>query len=221
MEILPWCLMLGRDSTVPRIIPIETVTLYELEQLFDLKVIPGHAPFWQEDLPPLTATEQERLVRIQASYANLERRSMLENTVKLAIISPLLDLAGFFLPPFYVDTETSVSIAIEEEAAQIRGRIDVLVMRDQLWVLVIESKRAEFSLKVGIPQVLSYMLAAPATNRTLYGLVTNGSNFVFLHLQRESQPSYGKSRELIIDRDDDLAIVLQILKKLGAIVGSS
>jgi predicted type IV restriction endonuclease len=213
--------MLGRDSTVPRIIPIETVTLYELEQLFDLKVIPGHAPFWQEDLPPLTATEQERLVRIQASYANLERRSMLENTVKLAIISPLLDLAGFFLPPFYVDTETSVSIAIEEEAAQIRGRIDVLVMRDQLWVLVIESKRAEFSLKVGIPQVLSYMLAAPATNRTLYGLVTNGSNFVFLHLQRESQPSYGKSRELIIDRDDDLAIVLQILKKLGAIVGSS
>jgi predicted type IV restriction endonuclease len=214
--------MLGRDSTVPRIIPIETVTLYELEQLFDLKVIPGHAPFWQEDLPPLTATEQERLVRIQASYANLERRSMLENTVKLAIISPLLDLAGFFLPPFYVDTETSVSIAIDnEEAVQLRGRIDVLVMKEQLWVLVIESKRAEFSLKVGIPQVLSYMLAAPATNRTLYGLVTNGSNFVFLQLQQESQPSYGKSRELIIDQDDDLAIALQILKKLGAIVGDS
>jgi hypothetical protein len=86
---------------------------------------------------------------------------------------------------------------------------------------VIESKRAEFSLKVGIPQVLSYMLAAPATNRTLYGLVSNGSNFVFLQLQQESQPSYSKSRELIIDRDDDLAIVLQILKKLGAIVGDS
>jgi predicted type IV restriction endonuclease len=200
------------DSKMTKTIPIETVTLYELEQLFDLKVILGHAPFWQEDLPSLTATEQERLVRIQASYANLERRS---------IISPLLDLAGFFLPPFYVDTETSVNIAIEEEAAQLRGRIDVLVMKDQLWVLVIESKRAEFSLKVGIPQVLSYMLAAPTTNRTLYGLVTNGSNFVFLQLQREPQPSYGKSRELIIDRDDDLTIVLQILKKLGATVGGS
>jgi predicted type IV restriction endonuclease len=209
------------DSKMTKTIPIETVTLYELEQLFDLKVILGHAPFWQEDLPSLTATEQERLVRIQASYANLERRSMLENTVKLAIISPLLDLAGFFLPPFYVDTETSVNIAIEEEAAQLRGRIDVLVMKDQLWVLVIESKRAEFSLKVGIPQVLSYMLAAPTTNRTLYGLVTNGSNFVFLQLQRESQPSYGKSRELIIDQDDDLEIVLQILKKLGVTIGGS
>jgi predicted type IV restriction endonuclease len=212
--------MLREDSKMTKTIPIETVTLYELEQLFDLKVIPGHAPFWQEDLPSLTATEQERLVRIQASYANLERRSMLENTVKLAIISPLLDLAGFFLPPFYVDTETSVNIAIDD-AAQLRGRIDVLVMKDQLWVLVIESKRAEFSLKVGIPQVLSYMLAAPTTNRTLYGLVTNGSNFVFLQLQRESQPSYGKSRELIIDQDDDLEIVLQILKKLGATVGGS
>jgi hypothetical protein len=34
-----------------------------------------------------------------------------------------------------------------------------------MWILVIESKRAELSLKVGIPQALSYMLAAPITNR--------------------------------------------------------
>jgi predicted type IV restriction endonuclease len=212
---------IGGIEEMTRTLPIESVTLYELEQFFNLKVAPGHDPLWQEDLPALTAMEQERLVRIQASYANLERRSMLENTVKLAIVSPLLDLAGFFLPPFYVDTEASVSIAIDEEAAQLRGRIDVLVMKEQLWVLVIESKRAEFSLKVGIPQALSYMLAAPATNRTLYGLVTNGSNFVFLQLQRGSQPSYSKSPELIIDQDHDLAIVLQILKKLGAIIRDS
>jgi hypothetical protein len=45
------------------------------------------------------AIEGDRLQRIQASYANLERRSMLDNTVKLAVVAPLLDLADF-LPPF-------------------------------------------------------------------------------------------------------------------------
>ncbi len=199
-------------------IPIETTTLYDLEQWFGLQLIPTYDLDWQKDLPVLTDLEQERLLRIQASYANLERRAMLENTVKLAVISPLLDLAGFFLPPFYVDTETSVNIALPDGEAHLRGKIDVLVLQEQIWVLIIESKRAELSLKVGIPQALSYMLAAPVTNHLLYGLVTNGHSFVFLKLHRQPEPRYSKSKELIIDRDHDLATTLQILKKLGAII---
>jgi predicted type IV restriction endonuclease len=199
-------------------IPIESTTLYDLEQLFGLQIAPKYDLEWQRDLPTLTEIEQTRLLRIQASYANLERRAILENTVKLAVISPLLDLAGFFLPPFYVDTETSVDIALTDREAQLRGKIDVLVLQEQLWILVIESKRAELSLKVGIPQALAYMLAAPITNRRLYGLVTNGHSFVFLQVYRQTQPIYSKSHELIIDRDDDLATTLQILKKIGTLI---
>jgi hypothetical protein len=88
-------------------IAIEKITLYDLEQRFKLKFVEDPTFFgeWQEDLPVLTIAEQQRLERVQAAYANLERRSLLENTVKLAVLAPLLDLAGFFLPPFYVDTE--------------------------------------------------------------------------------------------------------------------
>jgi hypothetical protein len=200
-------------------IPIEKVTLYELERNLGLQVAedPNFFREWQEDLPSLTIAERERLQRVLASAANLEQRSMLENTVKMAIVSPLLDLAGFFLPPFYVDTETSVELLVEEEEMRLRGRMDVLVLIEQIWVLVIESKRAEFSLKVGIPQVLSYMMASPHRNRPLFGLVTNGSSFAFLKLIQQDVPRYAKSKEFILNQDDGLALTLQILKKLAEI----
>ena len=58
--------------------------------------------------------------------------------------------------------------------------MDVLVLMERFWVLVIEAKRAEFSLKVGIPQALSSMISNPHPDRPVYGLVSNGHSFVFL-----------------------------------------
>jgi predicted type IV restriction endonuclease len=202
-------------------IAAEKVTLYDLEQRFQLQLTedPSFFPEWQADLPALTETEQQRLARVQAIVANLERRSVLENTVKLAVVAPLLDLSGLFLPPFYVSTEDSVEIEAADGSIVVRGRIDVLVLQDQLWVLVIESKRAEFSPKVGIPQILSYMLAAPPENLPCYGLVTNGTDFVFLKLTVQAVPCYARSRQFVLGQDHDLERVLQILKHLAAVVG--
>jgi predicted type IV restriction endonuclease len=202
---------------------IEKATIYDLEQRFGLSQTEDSAFFdeWQEPLPPLTLEEQHRLVRVQAAYANLDRRSVLENTVKLAVVAPLLDLAGFFLPPFYVDTEKEVQIVAEDEGIQLCGRLDVLVLQEQFWVLVIEAKRAEFSLKVVIPQAIAYMLAAPQLGKPLYGLVTNGSSFMFLKLMRNGQPQYAKSKELLLGQDDGLGKTLQIMKQLAEIVALS
>lgn len=200
-------------------LPIEQLTLYDLEQQFGLQEVADGSFFseWQGELPALSAAELERLARVEAAYANLERRSLLENTVKLAVVAPLLDLAGLFLPPFYVTIEKTVEITAVADELTLRGRLDVLVLKDQLWVLVIESKRAEFSLKVGIRQVLGYMMAAPDSSRSLYGLVTNGSSFVFVKLAGRQ---YARSKELILDQDEGLAQTLQIMKALAKTVAS-
>lgn len=202
-------------------IAADKITLYDLGQRFQLRqaVDPAFFSEWQGDLPPLTEAEQQRLERVRAIVANLEQRSVLENTVKLAVVSPLLDLSGLFLPPFYVSTEDSIEIEAIDKSIVVRGRIDVLVLKDQLWVLVIESKRAEFSLKVGIPQALSYMLATPQKRCPLYGLVTNGTEFVFLKLLFQDTPCYARSRQFILGQDHDLNRVLQILKRLAERVG--
>ncbi len=177
----------------------------------------GHAgSAWAHSLIVISV-EQERLDRVEAAYANLERRSLLENTVKLAVVAPLLDLAGLFLPPFYVTTETTVEITAATDELTLKGRLDGLVPKDRLWILVIEAKRAEFSLKVGIPQVLGYMMAVPDSTLPLYGLVTNGRSFVFVKLAGRH---YARSKELILDQDGGLAQTLQILKTLARIVAA-
>ncbi|MEM9007836.1 MAG: restriction endonuclease subunit R [Cyanobacteria bacterium P01_F01_bin.86] len=202
-------------------IAADKLTLYDLKQHFQLQQTddPSFFPEWRGNLPELTKSDQQRLARVRAIVANLEQRSVLENTVKLAVVAPLLDLSGLFLPPFYVSTEDSVEIEASDETLLVRGRIDILVLKDQLWMLIIESKRAEFSLKVGIPQVLSYMLAAPQKNLPLYGMVTNGTNFVFLKLSGQENSLYARSRQFVLEQDHDLEKVLQILKRLAAIVG--
>ncbi len=202
-------------------IAAEKITLYDLEQQFSLQLTDDLSFFleWQEGLLPLTAEEQQRLQRIQTIVANLERRSVLESTIKLAVIAPLLDLSGLFLPPFYVSTEEVVNLEVGDGETIVRGRIDILVLKEQLWVLVIESKRAEFSAKVGIPQALSYMLATPHRDTPLYGLVTNGTDFIFLKLLFQEVPRYARSRQFILGQDQDLGRVLQILKRLAIAIG--
>jgi len=70
---------------------------------------------------------------------------MLENTVKMVVLSPLLDLAGFYQRPFRISTEKQLEILSEDEGTIVKGKIDVLVLQEQFWILVIEAKRLNFS----------------------------------------------------------------------------
>ena len=89
-----------------RAIPATRATLYDLEREFRLTQSQADSFFeeWRGDFPPLTVEERQRLGRVQTAVENLERRSLLANTVKLAVLAPLLDSSGLFSPPFYVST---------------------------------------------------------------------------------------------------------------------
>jgi hypothetical protein len=90
-----------------RAVSPETLTLRDLKQEFQLAQSVDADFFleWQRNLPLLSEWEQQRLDRIYAMYLNHNEDGMLEETLKLAIVSPLLDLANFFLPPFRVSAE--------------------------------------------------------------------------------------------------------------------
>ncbi|MEB3338913.1 MAG: restriction endonuclease subunit R [Leptolyngbyaceae bacterium] len=205
-------------------IPAEKLTLYELEKTFHLQRVQDTQffPEWQSHLPKLTAVEKQQLDRAKAHYLYLATRPMLEEMVKMVVISPLLDLAGFYEPPFYSTSEKSVKLSAKDDGVTIRGKIDVLVIQDQLWVLVLEAKQAGFSLQPGIPQALAYMLANPQPAKPLYGLVSNGSNFIFLKLLQPGTPQYALSNEFTLMREDeDFHQVLRILKRLAQVVGQT
>lgn len=88
-------------------IQAEKINLYDLETKFKLSLVENDQLFreWRENLPELTEAEKQKLDRVKASYLNLIKRPMLDNMVKMVVLSPLLDLAGFFLPPFYTSAE--------------------------------------------------------------------------------------------------------------------
>lgn len=195
------------------------ITLHDLETKFGLNLVENDQFFreWQDDLPEITNLEKQRLDRVKASYSNLLKYPpLLENTVKMVVLSPLLDLADFYLSPFHIKSEKSVEISAEDDGVIIKGQIDAFALFEQLWVLVIESKQAAFSLEVGRPQLLAYMLANPNSDKPTYGLVTNGGSFIFLKLVKEPTPQYALSRLFyIFNPGNDLYSVLRVLKRLG------
>ncbi|NJL47698.1 MAG: restriction endonuclease subunit R [Leptolyngbyaceae cyanobacterium SM2_5_2] len=193
------------------------ISLRRLHQDFGLVKVsqPGLFPEWQVDQPGLTDLERSTLSHLRQNFMyQLEWGQLSENLVKMVVLSPLLDLAGFYQSKLRVQDEASVELAVEDQGMLYRGKIDVLVCDERFWILVIEAKPAQFSLINAIPQWLAYMLVSPNSEAPVYGLVTNGSNFRFIKLNLAYPPSYALSDELLFDRGDDLAQVLQILKTL-------
>jgi len=203
-------------------IAAKDVTLRELKQNFGIQMSqdPAFFPEWLDGFATLSKEDRHLLDRVKANFLELmEDPPMLENTVKMVVLAPLLDLAGFYHKPFRIETETSVALEMKDEGTIIRGRIDVLVLKNRLWLLVIESKRSDFAVTRAIPQALAYMLSNSETVKPTFGMITNGNEFLFLNT---SQQEYANSRLFsLVNPDNELYSVLQLLKHLGTKISES
>ncbi|MHC5615267.1 MAG: type I restriction endonuclease [Nostoc sp.] len=204
-----------------QIIPARDISLYELEEKFGLQLATDTNLFteWTENLATLTDNEKQAIARVKSNYLNLNKhRLMSEEAVKMVVLSPLLDLAGFYQLPFEIETETSVEISAKDESFIVKGNIDVLVIQKRFWVLVIESKSSKFDVMTALPQALAYMLDRPNPAQPTFGLLINGREFVFVKLIQQEYPWYTGSDALSIERDSELHQVLSILKRLGELI---
>jgi hypothetical protein len=176
----------------------------------------------RKNLSDLTDAEKAVLDRIKARYRYHRARGHLaEGLVNLVVLSPLLELAGFYDPPFQMEgevaIEVSASVAISEVSEEtLRGRIDFLVVSRKLWIAVLESKGTEVNLDMAIPQTLAYMMANPDAEKPVFAMATNGGEFFFLKLYRQGKPQYDISRIFShLPLQNEFYDVLRILKRLG------
>jgi hypothetical protein len=108
-------------------IQAKEITLLDLETTFELQLVEDEQFFreWQDNLPEMTNLEKQQLDRVKASYSNLLKYPpLLENTVKMVVLSPLLDLADFYLSPFHIKSEKSVEVSAEDEGVTVKVLLD-------------------------------------------------------------------------------------------------
>jgi hypothetical protein len=199
-------------------------SLNDLSARFNLRQADSDRFFheWREDLPELNELEKVGVSRLKQRY-DYQRMDglLLEGTIQVAVVSPLLELAGFLDAPYRMHSPYGIMLELDDSEEKLRGFIDVLVIQKQLWILVVESKRTSISVLAAMPQLLAYMLASPngQSNKPSYGLATNGDEFVFLKMTHDETPKYDVSRTFsLFPRQHELGQVLQILKRLGLTV---
>ncbi|MDY6782405.1 MAG: type I restriction endonuclease subunit R [Cyanobacteriota bacterium] len=194
-------------------------TLAEAERRFRLHRTEEEDFFseWRADLPTLTDTERTRMKELRRRYLYQRAEShLLEGTVMLLLASPLLAIAGFFDPPFKVRAEESVQIILEDEEEVLQGRIDALVIQNQLWVIILESKKTALSVWSALPQTLAYLMANPQPERPSFGVMTNGDDILFVKLIQTDNRQYGVSRVFSpFSSEQELHSALQVLKAIG------
>jgi hypothetical protein len=199
------------------------VTLHDLDARFGLQLVKDATffPEWYTELPEISEQAKQQLDRIQASYLHLvSQMSMVEDVVKMVLLSPLLYLADFFLPPLAIQSEVAVQLSMADEELVIEGKLDILVLHHRLWLLRIESTRAAASIEVGLPQLLASMLASPNPVQPVYGMITNGGSLVFLKLVQGPEAAHYALSRIFEMRNpgNDLYPVLAVLKHLKHLV---
>lgn len=196
-------------------------SMAELRERFNLTPANNDQFFteWFQDLPE-TNEEKASLDKVKHRFSrHRDRGELAEGTVNLLVVSPLIELAGFYDEPFLIKTEPQVEILLEDRDEILRGRIDTLVIQERLWVLVVESKRS-ISFEAAIPQALAYMMANPNSEKPVYGMVTDGSLFMFIKLLKQDPPQYDFSDtfSLLLLRQNKLYDILRVLKQISSLI---
>lgn len=179
-------------------------------------------PEWQSQNLQLNDKEIQALNRLSQRYLlYLEESEVSEGTLNIILLSPLLDALGLCDPPYRIRGETWVEIQTEidteEGKATLEGRIDALTIRDNFWLVVIEGKHSGFSVLRAVPQALAYMSATTTRNIPIFGLVTNGYDYLFVKLLG-NEFALSDNFTLLSDSNRNLTRVAEILKYLVNLV---
>ena len=172
-------------------------------------------------LEPITPYEQQELSQISDNFLRyLEAGKVSEGQVKFLALAPLLRLAGFYQTPLTIQLEESIAeIVVEDEDTVIKGRMDILTIdmgqAPGFWVLVIEAKNSSVDVFEGLPQLLTYVFKQLEQQSVVWGLVTNGQNYLFSHIYQGQPPTYSLLPQLNLNYPDRLVELLQVLKAIA------
>jgi hypothetical protein len=192
----------------------------QLEEIFDQEFFTE----WQGLTPDLSEADRQFLDKLRANFRKLQSHSSHEEIVKMFSLSPLMMVAGLAEYPFIPKAEHIIEIDLsyedeDDEVQLIRGKIDIIVSHNNLWEIIVETKRVQSNVMQALPQTLTYMMATLPSDRPIFGLCTNGTDFVFVKMLRGEKNQYSLSGLFsMYQPTNDLYQVVAILQNLRQIV---
>ncbi|MGK7880998.1 MAG: type I restriction endonuclease subunit R [Crocosphaera sp.] len=171
---------------------------------------------WTDNLPDLSVQDKQTLDSLKERYLYYASdNSITEGTLNIIMISPLLELAKLCDTPFKIKAEQAVKIELKDSDIILQGFIDALVIKEQFWVIVIEAKRYGFNVSLAIPQALTYMMANTKQESPIFGLVTNGEDYIFIKVSHQDK-QYEISDKLTLAKrnNQEFYQVFKIIKNI-------
>lgn len=169
---------------------------------------------WQGELPVLCTDEIYTLDRLKSRYQYYQADGAItESTVDFILVSPLLELLGLCDPPYKLRGEKYISIEIENGDTLLKGLIDVLVVQDDFWIVLLETKRYGFSVMQALPQTLAYLVSANTPQA--FGLIITGEDFLFVKADLQTREyDFSDKFTLSTRHGNQLQTVARIMKRL-------
>ena len=179
-------------------------------------------------LESLTEFERGEVAQIREDFDRyLVGDRVSEGMVKLLSLFPLLRLAGFYRYPIELKLEESIApIQVKDEDVIVTGRLDALAVASvenganaiPLWVLLVEAKNSEISAMAGLPQLLAYAFEQLQRQGQMWGLVTNGLDYLFVQMEAGEGLKYQLLPQLHFMDAGPGQEVLRVLKAIRALV---
>lgn len=136
---------------------------------------------------------------------------------------PLLRLAGFYRYPIQIKVEEGIdNIVIQNEDRVITGRFDIVTVNKAeltisdvpFWILVIEAKESAVEVRQALPQLLTYAYKSLERQPSVWGLATNGLQYLFLDIRQGNPPTYQLMPELHLMYTERTIQLVQVLKAI-------
>ncbi len=181
-------------------------------------------------LESLTDLEKLELRQIQNDfrpYLSADKAS--EGQIKALTVFPLLRLAGFYRYPIQIKVEEGIdNIVIEDEDRVIAGRFDIVTVNKAMptinyvpfWILVIEAKESAIEVRQGLPQLLTYAYSSLERQSSVWGLATNGLQYLFVQMEQGNTPTYQLMPMLDLMYYKSSIQLLQVLKAISKLMNN-
>jgi hypothetical protein len=203
----------------------KNLSLGEVKEKFRIEEMLNSAffPEWQDRISDLSDVDRQTLDQVKVDFCERQENPSQISIAKTFSLLPVMRAAGLTSLSGPAERIIDIDLSYDDKYGDVqivRGTIEIMISHDRLWQAIIETQPEHSHVMQVLPQVLTDMMGHASSTQPIFGLCTNGTEFVFIKLVRDRANQYALSPMFSMYRqtDNELYQVVTILQNLRQIV---